>query len=130
MTSRKSDRIFLEALEIKCIIGIFDWERKKKQKVLIDIDFPADIRRAAKKDHIRDTVDYKRMAKRTIHFVSQSRFQLIETLAERLAQIILKEFSLSELTLRVSKPGAVRGSKNVGVLITRKRSPRKIKKDR
>lgn len=116
-----SDKIFLQGLEVRCIIGIFDWERKKRQKVVIDLEFPANIAKAAKRDRIKDTVDYKRIAKRTISFVEKSRYQLIETLAERLASRLLKEFRLSGLTLRVSKPGAVRGSKNVGVLITRTR---------
>lgn len=122
------DKIFLEALEIECIIGIFDWERRTPQKILIDLEFPADIRRAASHDRIEDTIDYKRIAKRTIAFVSESQFQLIETLAETLAGLLLKEFKLKSLTLRVSKPGAVRGSRTVGVEITRtaaKSRPRK-----
>ena len=115
------DKIFLEALEIECIIGIFDWEREQKQKVLIDFEFPADIRKAAATDSIEDTIDYKSISKRTIDFVSSSSYQLIETLAEKLAEMILTEFELPEITLRVSKPGAVRGSKNVGIQITRQR---------
>ncbi len=115
-----SDKIFLEALEIKCIIGIFDWERKTPQKVLIDLEFPADIRKAARHDRLEDTVDYKRIAKRILTYVGGSHFQLIETLAEKLAALLLKEFKLKEVRLRVCKPGAVRGSKNVGVEIIRK----------
>lgn len=116
-----SDKILLEALEVQCIIGIFDWERKTPQKVLIDLEFPADIRKAARRDRIEDTVDYKRIAKRISAYVSQSRFQLIETLAEKLAVLLLKEFRLKEVKLRVSKPGAVRGSKNVAVEISRRK---------
>ena|SRR3989338_2803215 len=116
-----ADKIFLEALEVTCIIGIFDWERKTPQKILIDLEFPANIRRAAKRDRIEDTVDYKRIAKRILTFAGASRYQLIETLAEKLAALLLKEFELKKVTLRVSKPGAVRGSKNVGVEITRTR---------
>ena len=116
-----ADKIFLEALEVTCIIGIFDWERKTPQKILIDLEFPANIRRAAKRDRIEDTVDYKRIAKRILTFAGPSRYQLIETLAEKLAALLLKEFELKKVTLRVSKPGAVRGSKNVGVEITRTR---------
>ena len=115
------DKIFLEGLEVKCCIGIFDWERKIKQKVRIDLEFPADIRKAARHDHIKDTIDYKRLAKQTIGFVSGSRFYLIETLAERLAQLLLKNSSLPEIRVRISKPGAIRGAKNVGVEIIRKR---------
>ncbi len=116
-----SDKIFLRGLETHCIIGIFDWERKRRQKVVIDLEFPANIAKAAKRDDIRGTIDYKRIAKRTLSFVQTSRYHLIETLAERLAALLLKEFSLKNLTLRVAKPGAIRGSKNVGVEIIRRR---------
>ncbi|MBI3307448.1 MAG: dihydroneopterin aldolase [Candidatus Omnitrophica bacterium] len=115
------DKIFLEALEVRCIIGIFDWERKIRQKVLIDLEIPADIRRAAKTDRIQDALDYKRIAKHTLQFVSKSRFQLIETLAEKLAESLLAHFRIPEIKLRISKPGAIRGSKNVGIEIIRKR---------
>ena len=115
------DKIFLRELAVRAKIGIFDWERKIRQKIILDLEFPADIRKAARRDRIEDTADYKRIAKHTIAFVSKSKFYLIETLAERLAQSLLKEFPLSEITLRVSKPGAIRGSQNVGVEITRRR---------
>jgi len=113
------DTIFIEALEVKCLIGIFDWERKIRQKVVIDLELPANIRKAAKRDRIEDTVDYKKISKRTIDFVSKSKYQLIETLAEKTASMILKEFRLPKIKVRVSKPGALRGSKNVGVEIIR-----------
>jgi 2-amino-4-hydroxy-6-hydroxymethyldihydropteridine diphosphokinase len=117
----KKDNIFLTGLKVSCIIGIFDWERKQKQDVLIDMRFPADIRKAAGRDRIEDAIDYKKIAKTAIAFVEKSRFQLIETLAERLASLLLDRFGLPEVFLRVSKPGAVRGSQNVGVEITRTR---------
>ena len=116
------DKIFLEGLAVQCLIGIFDWERKIRQKVVMDLEFPAPIRKAAKRDRIDDAVDYKRIAKLASRFVAQSRFRLIETLAERLAARLLRECDLAEITVRVSKPGAIRGSKNVGVEITRRQS--------
>jgi len=116
------DSIVLTGLKISCIIGIFEWERKQKQDVVIDLRFPTPVRKAARKDDIQDAADYKKIAKATIAFVEKSRFQLIETLAERLAGHLLSQFKLSEIFLRVSKPGAVRGSQNVGVEITRKRA--------
>src|SRR5258708_39567128 len=82
--------------------------------------FPTNIRKAARRDRIEDTIDYKKIAKTTIAFVEKSKFQLIETLAERLAGLLLAQFKLSEISLKVSKPGAVRGSQNVGGEITRK----------
>ncbi|MBU3759094.1 MAG: dihydroneopterin aldolase [Candidatus Omnitrophica bacterium] len=119
------DKIFLQRLEISCIIGIFDWERKVKQKVWIDLEMPADARRAARSDSIQDTLDYKGISKRVIQFISASRFHLIETLAEKTASVLLDEFNLSEIFVRVSKPGAVRGSKNVGIEIFRKKTPKR-----
>lgn len=115
-----SDKIFIESLEAKCRIGIFDWERKILQKIILDLEFPGNIRKAAKKDRIEDTVDYKSIAKYTLEFVSKSEFYLIETLAERLAQSLLKKYKLKHIRMRVSKPGALRHTKNVGVEILRR----------
>ncbi len=116
------DRVFIEALEIETIIGIFDWERTQKQIVSLDLEMNADITRASLTDHIDDTLNYKEVAKRLIGFIEQSEFQLVETLAQRCADIILNEFPVQWLSLRVSKPGAVRGSRAVGVMIERSRS--------
>lgn len=124
---RMKDKIFLTRLEVFPIIGIFDWERKKKQKVWIDLEFPADARKAARHDRINDAVDYKKIAKHAAGFASRSRFYLIETLAERLAGELLEVFRLGSVRIRISKPGAVRGSLNVGVEISRK-APRRLKK--
>jgi 2-amino-4-hydroxy-6-hydroxymethyldihydropteridine diphosphokinase len=120
------DYIVLTGLKISCIIGIFEWERKQKQHVLIDLKFPCDIKRASRGDRITDTVDYKKIAKATIAFVEKSRYQLIETLAEKLAHYLLTHFSISEIDLSVSKPGAIRGSQNVGIQIHRKSASRKV----
>ena len=114
-----ADKIFIRELKIPCLIGIFDWERKKKQIVSIDIEFSASISKAAKTDKIRDARDYKKIAKRTINFVSQSKFYLIEALIENLAALLLKEFELKEVTLQIEKPGAIRGARTVGIRITR-----------
>ena len=119
--SRDTDRIFLEGLEVRCVIGIFGWERGVKQKICIDLEFPADARRAAATDSIADTVNYKEIAKLLLREIPKSRFQLIESLAEFIAGLCLQKFNLSQISVRVSKPGAIRGSKNVGVFITRKR---------
>ncbi len=115
------DRVFIEDLKIETVIGIFDWERKIRQTISLDIEMVWDIQAAATTDHIDQALDYKSVAKRLIAFVSASEFQLVETLAERCAQIILEEFHVPWLKLRLSKPGAVRGSRNVGVIIERQR---------
>ena len=113
------DRVFIEALEIDCVIGIYDWERKITQKVVLDIEMAFDNRVPAASDRIEDTLDYKAVSKRLIAFVGASSFELVETLAERCAEIIQREFGVSWLRLKLSKPGAVTGSRAVGVLIER-----------
>lgn len=113
------DYISINGLKISCIIGIFDWERTRKQVVSLDLRFPCDNRKAARRDRIEDTVDYKRIAKTTISFVENSSFQLVETMAEKLAEMLVEQFHLAEIFLSVSKPGAIRDSQNVGVQIHR-----------
>ena len=113
------DKIFIQSLEASCIIGTLPRERKKKQKIVIDLEFPASIKKAARRDDLRDALDYQKIAARATSFISQSRFFLVETLAERLAQTLLREFKLQSLLLRVSKPNALRNAKNVGVEIRR-----------
>ena len=115
------DIVFIRDLRIETVIGVYDWERKIRQTISLDLEMATDIRSAAVSDHINDTLDYKSVAKRLIQFVGDSEFQLVETLAQRCADIILNEFQVPWLRLRLSKPGAVTGSQDVGVLIERSR---------
>lgn len=117
------DRVFIQDLEVETVVGIYDWEREIRQKVVLNVEMAADIAAAARTDSINDTLDYKAVSKRLIAFVGQSSFYLVETLAERCAGIILDEFDVPWLTLRLDKPGAVTGSKSVGVMIERGRRP-------
>jgi len=114
------DIIYLHDLRIETIIGIYDWERRLRQTVILDIDMAADIRHAAATDSIDDTLNYKAVAKRLIAFVGGSEFQLVETLAERVAGIVLREFQVSWVRVRINKQGAVRGARDVGVIIERR----------
>ena len=116
-----SDRVFIENLVVETVIGIFDWEREIRQAVSLDLEMDFDISRAAASDDIADTLDYKAVSKRLIRFIEQSEFQLVEALAEQCAQIVLDEFPVKRLTLKLGKPGAVRGSSAVGVIIERRR---------
>lgn len=116
------DKIFLTALTTETVIGIFDWEREIKQTVSIDLEMSADIRRAARSDAIADTLNYKAVAKRVLAFVQDSRYRLVETLAEETARVILREFPIEWVRLTVHKPGAIRFSKDVGVMIERSRA--------
>ncbi len=113
------DIIYLHDLRIDTVIGIYDWERRVKQTVFLDLDMAADIRKAAASEDIADTLDYKTVAKRLTEYVSNTQFQLVETLAERVAEIILTEFEVSWVRLRVNKKGAVRAAVDVGVIIER-----------
>ena len=113
------DIVYIHGLEIKTLIGIFDWERKMKQTVSVDLEMAADVRPAAERDEIGHALDYNAVSKRLIQYVGDSEFQLIETLAERIAALVREEFDVPWLRLRLGKPGAISGSRGVGVLIER-----------
>jgi len=115
------DKIFLSSLTVECIVGIWEWERRVKQRVVIDIEMAADIRKAAASDQIEDTIDYKRVSKRLQSFVGESQFQLVETLTERIAQLIVTEFGVTWVKVRLNKQGAIRGARDVGIEIERRR---------
>ncbi len=117
------DIIYLSDLKIDTVIGIYDWERRITQTVSFDLEMATDIRKAADSDTIEDTLDYKAVAKRLIQFVGESEFQLVETLAERVAEIILTEFNVPWVRLRLNKKGAVRHASGVGILIERGERP-------
>jgi dihydroneopterin aldolase len=116
------DKIFIHALKTEAIIGIFDWERQVKQTVIVDLEISADVRKAALSDSIGDTLNYKRVAKRVLAFVEASQFHLVETLAEHLAMLLLEDFGLAWVRISLSKPGAIRSSRDVGVLLERDRN--------
>ena len=113
------DIIFIRDLRIDTVIGIYDWERSIRQTVSLDLEMATDIRKAAASDAIDDTLNYKAVAKRIIAFVEESSFQLVETLAERIAELVLAEFGVPWLRLTLNKGGAVRGARGVGVVIER-----------
>ena len=113
------DIIFIRDLRIETVIGIYDWERKIKQTVSIDLEIGTDIRQAAASDAIDHTLSYQTVAERLIQYVSDSNVLLVETLAERIAELVLNEFHAPWLRLTLSKPGAVRGARDVGIIIER-----------
>jgi 7,8-dihydroneopterin aldolase/epimerase/oxygenase len=115
-----TDKIFLTALRTECIVGIWDWERKVKQTVVVDLEMACDIRKAALSDHIDDTVDYKKVSKRLLGFISESQYQLVETLTENIAKIVITEFDVPWVRVRLNKQGAIRNSRDVGILIERR----------
>ena len=117
------DIVYIRDLRIDTIIGIFDWEREVRQTVSLDLEMAADIRQAAKTDDIEFALNYKAVAKRLIAHVEASECLLVERLAEEVATIVLNEFSVSWLRLRLSKPGALRGARDVGLVIERGEKP-------
>ncbi len=117
------DIIFLHDLRIETVIGLWEWERKIRQTVAIDLEMAADIRKAAATDSVDDTLNYKLVAKRLQQFVGESSFQLVETLAEKIAGIVVDEFGVAWVRVKVNKPGAIRGARDVGVIIERGTRP-------
>jgi dihydroneopterin aldolase len=122
MTQPSGDRIFLHGLTADCIIGFIDWERRVRQTVVVDLEMPVDCRHAALTDEVADTLDYKKVAKRALELISASEFKLVETLAQRLALTILEEFGVEWVRVSLNKPGAIRNSRDVGVVIERTRA--------
>ena len=116
------DRIFLHGLTAECIIGFIDWERRVRQTVVLDIELPVDCRHAALTDEVADTLDYKQVAKRVLAFIEVSEFKLVETLAHSVALLILEEFGVEWVRVALNKPGAIRSSRDVGVVIERTRA--------
>lgn len=113
------DKIFITDLRVETIIGIYDWERTTQQTVSIDLEMATDIQAAAASEDIENTLNYKAISKRIESFVADSSFQLIETMAERLSEIVREEFGVSWCRLTVHKPGALSNSRDVGVCIER-----------
>lgn len=117
-----ADIIFIQDLRVETIIGIYDWERQVKQTLSLDLEMCTDIRPAARSDAIEDTLNYKAIAKRLMALVENSRYQLLEALAEELAHVILTEFAVAHVKLTLHKPGAVRHARDVGIIIERSRA--------
>ena len=113
------DKIFINDLQVETVIGIFDWEREIKQTISINLEMEFDISKAAKSDDINDSLDYKKVSKRIISLCEKADSYLVENLIEKIAQVVLKEFPVSKVTVSLEKPGALRGSKSVGIKITR-----------
>lgn len=115
------DIVYLHNLRVDTVIGVWEWERRIRQTLILDIDLGTDISRAGETDAIEDTVDYKAVSDRVMDFTRASEFQLIETLATRLANLILEEFDVSWVRLKINKQGVVRNVRDIGVVIERGR---------
>ena len=113
------DIVFIRELKVDTVVGIYDWERRIRQSVVLDIEMGSDIARGASTDRIEDALDYKAVAKRVAGYVRESEFQLVETMAEKVAELVMQEFKVPWIKITLNKPGAVSGSKSVGVVIER-----------
>tara|TARA_Y100000746_G_scaffold164453_1_gene141819 strand:+ start:329 stop:676 length:348 start_codon:yes stop_codon:yes gene_type:complete len=113
------DKVFIKNLEVEAIIGIFQWEREVRQLISVDIEMDFHNKTAAKSDSIEDALNYKLVGKRVSKYIKGSKFKLVESLAENISKIILKEFPVSKVKITLSKPGAMRGSDTVGISIIR-----------
>ncbi len=113
------DTVFISGLRIDTIIGVYDWERRVRQQVVLDLEMDWDITRAAATDAVSDALDYAAVAGRLVTFVGESKFELLEALAEAVCERVIDEFHVSRVRLRLSKPGAVPEASAVGVQIER-----------
>lgn len=113
------DIVFIRNLKIETVIGVYDWERQTKQIINIDLEMGTDVWQAAQTDTIDQALDYKSVAERLVQFVGDSRFQLVETLAEQIGEVVRREFGVPWLRLTVRKPGALSYAREVGVIIER-----------
>lgn len=115
------DRVLIEDLRLEATIGIFEWERRIHQRLVLDLELATDAARAAASDDIADALDYKAITKRVRALVESSTWQLVESVAEAVATLLADEFGVRWVRVAVRKPGAVTGAKNVGVVIERGR---------
>ncbi len=113
------DIIYLHGLKVDCVIGVWEWERQITQSITIDLDMGFDISTAAETDDLQDTLSYKAVSKRVESFVRESEFALVEKLIEEIARILLTEFAIKWCRVKINKFGAVRGARDVGVVIER-----------
>jgi 7,8-dihydroneopterin aldolase/epimerase/oxygenase len=117
------DIVYVRGLEVKTVIGVYDWEREIKQPVVVDLDMGCDFSDAAKTDEHQYVLDYKVVCVRVTEFIEKSKLQLLEAMAEEIAKLIRKEFNVPWVRVRVGKPAAITGAKEVGVVIERGTRP-------
>lgn len=111
--------LFIRELKVETIIGVYEWEKRVKQALIFDIEVAADLGKAIETDDLQYTLDYKAMADRLTEYAENNHFNLVEVLAERCAQILMKEFGARWLRLRIAKPGPLDNARDVGVVIER-----------
>lgn len=113
------DTVFIQGLLVEAMIGCYEWEKEKAQTLRFDLEMAWDIKKAAASDQLADTLDYHAVAKRIDEYARTHTFELVEALAENIAALIMKEFSVPGLHLRLAKPDALENTIDVGVQISR-----------
>ena len=113
------DKVFIKDLEVEAVIGVYDWEREVRQLISINLEMNFNTKKAGRSDRIDDALNYKNISKCIIELTESSKSKLIESLAQKIAKTVLSEFPVSSVIVSVEKPGALRGSKSVGVTIKR-----------
>ena len=113
------DKVFISQLQIDTVIGVYDWEKTTKQQLFLDIEMDWDSAKAAQDDDYQYALCYESVSNRLVELVSTQPIELIETVAEKVAQCIINEFNVQKVKVRVNKPGAVKQAANVGVEIIR-----------
>lgn len=113
------DRVFIKGLKADSVIGVYEWERKIRQTLVLDLELGTDITAASATDDLEKTLDYEAISNRVVGFIQAGEFQLVETLAEELARLLMMEFAIPWLKITLAKPGAVKDAESVGVMIER-----------
>ncbi len=116
------DTIFISGLKADTIIGIYDWEKNTRQTISLDLELATDIGKAAASDDIEDTLNYKSISKRLVEFIENSKYELVEKLAEEISTLLINEYGVEEVSLVLHKPGALSDADDVGIKITRSKS--------
>ena len=117
--SEVMDKVFIEQLTVITTIGVYEWEQQIKQKLVLDIEMAHDNRPAGKSDDVSDALDYSTVSQAVIEHIEQGRFLLVERVAEEVATLIMTQFSVPWIKIRLAKPGAVAQATSVGVEIER-----------
>ena len=113
------DIVFIEQLTVMTVIGVYDWEQERQQKLVFDIEMGWDNRPAALSDDVADCLSYADVGAAVMSFVSSNRFALVERVAEEVAELLMTRFMLPWVRIKLSKPGAVPQAYSVGVIIER-----------
>jgi dihydroneopterin aldolase len=115
------NKVYLHGLKCEALIGVWPWERHIRQTLTLDLEMQTDIRHAASRDRLEDALNYQQVSERVTEFVGASQYRLLETLADKLADLILQEFAVSAVLIKLDKGSAVSNVKHVGVMVERRR---------